>query len=1134
MKKLITTLLFQVALLGHLLAYGESKKVQNCQGDVTLSSQAEVDAFTCTEVNGNLTISGGDITNLTSLALLEKISGNLLITNNPNLETLDLPALGSNVASLSISNNGNLNSISGFNNLFQASSLHIGDNPKLVTVSGFNTLAHVPVGLGGGGFTIVQNDALTNLSGFDALITTTNLRIVNNSKLLALDGFPSLTQVIGDFQISNNESLKTINGFNKLRAISGYPRIVLNSALLIENNASLETLEGLSSLKSISAPLDAGRVPPVPGTVTVYVTANPKLTACCSLRPLLDALLSSGAPSSFVRINISGNGGGCTQENILNCEKICDGDVTLTSQAEVDAFNCTKVTGNLTVTGADITRLSGLSSLREVYGDLRIENVNAPSLEGLVLLDSIGGALLVMNNPSLNVILGLSFSVREGIEIANNDNLHQMSGFNTLKKLGWLAIQNNPKLTQVLGFDSLEITETIYADPFGPAGIAIVNNDALTIIPTFKMLKTVGSITITGNDQLASLEGFPEVSRIAGVLTVSDNSSLRVINGFENLESIVGISKHIPAAGLLFENNPLLEGFQGLSSLKEVNSDQWAEISINNNASLKNVDGLSSLATFFALHSDKKLTIRNNAVLENIDSLSSLVNLQQGPGDTYITVTGNPKLTRCCGLKPMLDAISYYDPLSLHIDISKNGGGCTLQDILACNSQRISGYDIVDTSGKFVRHLNEGDVLYLDDLKCKGQTIVATTTGEIGSVKFDLNNAFFMMQNASPYTLTGDNYGTFFKPWIPQAGAYTVTATPYSQSDAGGVAGNPLTINFTVKPGTAVVSYDIVNTSGTVLRHLNEGDILFLDDLKANGQTIVANTTGEVGSVEFDLNNKLFMMQNASPYTLTGDNYGTYFQPWIPQPGAYAVTATPYSKSDAVGCGGQPLTIHFMVKPQSSTAVVSYDIVNTSGKFVRRLNEGDILYLHDLKGAGQTIVANTTGQIGSVKFDVNNAFFMMQNASPYTLTGDNYGTYFKPWIPQAGAYAITARPYSKPDAGGVAGRSLTIHVTVVDKNKESVSSRIAGVGGEDSLQGDGISDVTIYPVPVDNALHVRIDDEAAADALVTIRNIHGLVIYHGFYSNSQEINTSQLGQGVYFLQVTGEDGLLKTVKFMKE
>ena len=188
------------------------------------------------------------------------------------------------------------------------------------------------------------------------------------------------------------------------------------------------------------------------------------------------------------------------------------------------------------------------------------------------------------------------------------------------------------------------------------------------------------------------------------------------------------------------------------------------------------------------------------------------------------------------------------------------------------------------------------------------------------------------MENAFPYTLTGDNFGTYFKPWIPQAGAYTLTATPYSESDGGGNAGQSLTIHFIVKPETAVVSYDIVNTSGKFLRRLNEGDILYLDDLKAKGQTIVANTTGQPGSVKFFLNNRFYNLENVFPYTLTGDSE-TYFKPWIPQAGAYTLAATPYSKSNGGGGAGQPLTIHFTVKPESLTAVVSYDIVNTSGKF---------------------------------------------------------------------------------------------------------------------------------------------------------------------------------------------------------
>ena len=143
--------------------------------------------------------------------------------------------------------------------------------------------------------------------------------------------------------------------------------------------------------------------------------------------------------------------------------------------------------------------------------------------------------------------------------------------------------------------------------------------------------------------------------------------------------------------------------------------------------------------------------------------------------------------------------------------------------------------------------------------------------------------------------------------------------------------------------------------------------------------------------------------------------------------GTHTLKADVYSEAHRKGEKGIGLTATVIVI--NSVAVVSYDLVNTSGKFLRRLNEGDVLYLDDLKANGQTIVANTTGQIGSVKFSLNNSFFNMENVFPYTLTG-NSGTYFQPWIPQAGTYTLVATPYSKSNGGGRAGQSLTIHLTV--------------------------------------------------------------------------------------------------------
>ena len=225
----------------------------------------------------------------------------------------------------------------------------------------------------------------------------------------------------------------------------------------------------------------------------------------------------------------------------------------------------------------------------------------------------------------------------------------------------------------------------------------------------------------------------------------------------------------------------------------------------------------------------------------------------------------------------------------------------------------------------------------------------------------------------------------------------------------------------------------------------------------------------------------------------TGDNYGTYFKPWIPQAGAYTLNATPYSKSDAGGDAGQSLTIHLTVMPETSNSVVSYDIVNTSGKVIRRLNEGDILYLDDLKHTRQTIVANTKGQIGSVKFDVNNQFFNLENELPYTLTGDNYGSYFKPWIPKTGFYTLTATPYSKSNATGNAGKPLTIHFTV-DKNNGAARMITTG-SEEDSLVDDSASDLTIYPVPVENELFVKMDDTVGKDAMLSIITLQGVIVY---------------------------------------
>src|SRR6516225_8025415 len=67
------------------------------------------------------------------------------------------------------------------------------------------------------------------------------------------------------------------------------------------------------------------------------------------------------------------------------------GDLKLTTQAAVDAFNYTEVTGNLYITS--VTDLSPLSRLRTVRGDLEIVDLVIDNAEGLASLQSVGGKL---------------------------------------------------------------------------------------------------------------------------------------------------------------------------------------------------------------------------------------------------------------------------------------------------------------------------------------------------------------------------------------------------------------------------------------------------------------------------------------------------------------------------------------------------------------------------------------------------------------------------------------------------------------------------------------------------------------------------------------------------------------------
>ena len=82
--------------------------------------------------------------------------------------------------------------------------------------------------------------------------------------------------------------------------------------------------------------------------------------------------------------------------------------LNLTTQAQVDAVNCTSVTGTVEINGANILNLAGLSDITSVGGDLRILSNHAlTSLNGLGGITSVGGFLWISHNGALTNLDGL-------------------------------------------------------------------------------------------------------------------------------------------------------------------------------------------------------------------------------------------------------------------------------------------------------------------------------------------------------------------------------------------------------------------------------------------------------------------------------------------------------------------------------------------------------------------------------------------------------------------------------------------------------------------------------------------------------------------------------------------------------
>ena len=299
----------------------------------------------------------------------------------------------------------------------------------------------------------------------------------------------------------------------------------------------------------------------------------------------------------------------------------CNGDFELTSQTDIDNFNCTIVRGSLTIREAvagNISNLDGLSELTTVEGQLNISN-------NLALTNVDGLASLVAAN---------------GLSIVDNDSLTNIDGLAALSGDLW-------------------------------NGVSIVNNISLTNVDGLASLNYVfDSLTIEGNAALNNVDGLSSLiwvgdDEIGRPLIIRDNDALTNVDGLASLNYVAG--------SLIFEGNDALTNVDGLAALREV---AWAYkflgggdlIFFENNA-LTNVDGLAALTRV----GGNLIFFENNA-LTNVDGLAALTHVgDYYGGNSYFE--GNDSLSRCCGIYLLLNGGSGGE-----IIINENVTGCNSVD----------------------------------------------------------------------------------------------------------------------------------------------------------------------------------------------------------------------------------------------------------------------------------------------------------------------------------------------------------------------------------------------------------------------------------------------------------------------
>ena len=493
----------------------------SCPLGIDFYSQIQVDSFQSWYPNCkdfiHVNITGDDIVNLKPLDAITEVHGYLTIkecnvTSLAGLENIHAIGRG-----LILRSNPHLKSVNEMNKLTFAGSIEIKNCPALKIVDGFGALVHVGPFIQNNSLNFQDNDSLKVISAFEKLkYLDGNIRLENNSQLETILLPKNITRLLGGLYLINNPSYLSLADFLHLTAIEG--------GLFVQAQHQFENLSGFNNLETV-------------GELDIRV----------------NSILSS-----------------------------LDGLEKLRS-----------VNNDVVIFRNDLlSSLRGFRNLRSVHDILVFDLPYLRSVDGLNNIDSIHGNLNLRNNALLEDLTdlgGLKY-IGGSLTIDANRSLQTLKGLENVIHVSSIFIKGNEQLENVIGLINVRSLKSI---------LYIGSNPSLTSLKGLGNLSAVGTLTIDFNNALVNIEGLNQLRHIADELRIFNNASLLSLNKLEAINT---------ASMITIASNPNLVSIQGLQNIC-FQSIRRIQITDNNNL------GFCSLSNF--------CNAINNGAVSNINGNDS-------------------------------------------------------------------------------------------------------------------------------------------------------------------------------------------------------------------------------------------------------------------------------------------------------------------------------------------------------------------------------------------------------------------------------------------------------------------------------------------------------------------------------